>query len=595
MAGAVIGALRAELSAQIAQFQSDMGKAADSVKGFQKKFGAAGKAMQKAGAVMSVAVTAPLVAFGVQSFKAATEAQQAIGQVNAALASMGPVAGRTAEQLQKSATALMGLSTFDDDEILQKVTANLLTFGNVAGTQFDRAQRAAVDMATRLNMDLQPATIAIGKALNDPIKGMTALGRVGIQFSADQKAAIAAMVETGNVAGAQGIILGELERQFGGAGKAMQDATPGDEMKDAWNSFQEVVGAIVIKVLPPLTALLTGVLNAFNALDPAIQTAIVTVAAIAAAIGPVIAILGTLVSAIGTVGPALLAVGRIITALLVGSGPIGWLALAIGAIVTVWANWDKIGPIVERLYNAVKTWIMDKLAAVFKWVTDKIASVTNAFAAMYDAVVGHSYVPDMVDEIGQHMERLQGNMVKVAQDVTAAVTDSFAKQAEKVPEHADTAAKGAESAFAGMGERIGAMLGDVLRDGKVTFDELASAASQLAQDLFITPFLNSLGGQGGGGLLSGLLGGLFGGGGGGFGGFLAEGGRAVPGRSYIVGEHGPEMFMPSSGGDVIPNDAMRAGAGGRSQNFYISTPDANSFRASQRQIMRQGRMAVGMT
>ena len=574
MSGAVIGALRAELSASIAQFTADMGKAGAEVSKFQKTFKSAGAAMQKAGAVMSVAVTAPLVAFGVQASKAATESAQAMGQVNAALASMGPVAGRTAEQLQKNATALMGLSTFDDDEILQKVTANLLTFGNVSGAQFDRAQRAAVDMATRLKMDLQPATIAIGKALNDPIKGMTALSRVGIQFTADQKAVIEQMVATGNVAGAQSVILAELERQFGGAGKAMQDATPGDETKDAWNSFQEVVGQIINQVLPPLTSLLTGVLNAFNTLDPAMQTVIVTFGAIVAAVGPIITVIGTMVSAIGTIGPALLAVGRVITSLLVASGPIGWLALALAGIVTVWQNWDTIGPIVQRLYTAVKTWIMDKLGAVFSWVKDKITGVTNAFRDMYIAVVGNSYVPDMVDGIAAEMGRLPSEMVDPAVDAAGDVGTAFERTAESV----------------------GQSLGQMLNDGKVTFGEIKDLAGQLLQNILPSLFGGQGGGgSGGGGFLGGLLSGVAGafGGGGGFGGFLAEGGRAVPGRSYIVGENGPEVFRPATGGDVIPNGES---PGGRSmtQVFNIKTPDANSFRASQRQIARQGRQQLGM-
>ena len=329
---------------------------------------------------------------------------------------------------------------------------------------------------------------------------------------------------------------------------------------------------MLIKVLPPLTNLLTGVLNAFNTLDPAMQTAIVTVGALVAAIGPVITVIGTMVSAIGTIGPALLAVGRVITSLLVASGPIGWLALAIAGIVTVWQNWDTIGPIVQRLYTAVKTWIMDKLGAVFSWVKDKITGVTNAFRDMYIAVVGNSYVPDMVDGIAAEMGRLPSEMVDPAVDAAGDVGTAFERTAESV----------------------GQSLGQMLNDGKVTFGEIKDLAGHLLQNILPSLFGQQGGGSGGGGFFGSLLSGLASGfgGGGGFGGFLAEGGRAVPGRSYIVGERGPEMFRPATSGDVIPND--RLGGGGSTQIFNIQTPDANSFRASQRQIARQGRQKLGM-
>ena len=182
----------------------------------------------------------------------------------------------------------MHLSTFDDDEILRKVTANLLTFGNVAGEQFDRAQLAAVNLSTRMGGDLQSATILIGKALNDPIKGMAALRKVGIQLTDQQKEQVKGFLETGDAAGAQRVILGELERQFGGSAKAMRDATPGADLKNAWDDFQETIGGIALKVLPPLTSGLASVLDKFNQLSPGVQAVAVGSAAIAAALGPVL-------------------------------------------------------------------------------------------------------------------------------------------------------------------------------------------------------------------------------------------------------------------------------------------------------------------
>jgi hypothetical protein len=82
-----------------------------------------------------------------------------------------------------------------------------------------------------------------------------------------------------------------------------------------------------------------------------------------------------------------------------------------------------------------------------------------------------------------------------------------------------------------------------------------------------------------------------------FGGFLEAGGNVSPGKAYIVGERRPELFMPSAPGRIVPNpNAMGSGKGQLvvSQTMNINTPDANSFRKSQSQIMAEGYAAAAM-
>jgi phage-related minor tail protein len=79
--------------------------------------------------------------------------------------------------LRRLATSLQGDSVFDDDEIIQKTITQLLTFTNIAGTAFDRGAQAALNMSTVLGQDLQSSAIQVGKALNDPVAGVTALQR----------------------------------------------------------------------------------------------------------------------------------------------------------------------------------------------------------------------------------------------------------------------------------------------------------------------------------------------------------------------------------------------------------------------------------
>jgi hypothetical protein len=454
MAGkSLIGALRVTLGLDSAEFTEGLTAAQRHLAKRGKDFEKFGAKMTDVGAKMSLAFTAPLAAMAVTSVKAAQESADAIGQVDAALASMGPTAGRTSAQLQETAKGLMDISLYDDDDILRNVTANLLTFGNVAGAEFDRAQLAAVNLSARLKTDLQSATIMVGKALNDPVKGLAALSRAGIQFSADQKQMIMSMVAAGDTAGAQKIMLGELERQFGGAAEAARKANPSADAIKAWNNLQEVIGAKLIPVLTPLIVKLTDVLRAFDNLSPGMQNTILVGGAFLAVIGPIVTTLGALSAAFSVVlpllgaigplfsstgaiaatfwavvakGPAILsAIGTALRILVAASGPIGLLITALGLAYAAWKNWDKIEAIVRNMYNSVKTWVMDKLGAVWDWLTKKIKYVVSLFDWMDNEVVRNSYVPDMVDGIIHHFGRLQGGMVNVAAAATSDVAETF--------------------------------------------------------------------------------------------------------------------------------------------------------------------------
>jgi hypothetical protein len=476
-----IGSLLIRLAVEHGILQEGLARSERDVAKTTKAIQRRGQEIADFGEKMSLAISLPLAALAVSSVKAAQESADALGQVNAALASMGTAAGRTTEQLQALAGAQMAQSLYDDDQILREVTANLLTFGAVAGEQFDRAQQAALDLATRMNGDLQGATIQIGKALNDPIKGVSALAKAGIQFSADQKAMIKSLVETGDVASAQRIILGELEKQFGGAAQAARDADPGAALAQSFAAFQEEVGAKLLPLLPPLLDAITGIVDAFGSLPEPVQTAVIALGAIAAIVGPIVAGIGTLVSGfaavIATLGgfPVVASVvGLAMNTLLLS--PLGLIVAAVAAVVAAWYYWDEIVAIVDQIGAAVsgwwtenvqptlnalgnllgnavgwwigmqigalkaigklvvgvKDWIVGKLGEVFTWLARKTREVTGFFFDMYDAVVGNSYVPDMVDGIGDEFARLQGLMVDPARKATADVTEATRQMAGEV-------------------------------------------------------------------------------------------------------------------------------------------------------------------
>lgn len=414
MDGSLIGALRVTLGIDTAVFEEGLGLAQKQLNAAGRRFQQVGQQMSDIGQTLSVAVTAPILAAGAAAVQGAQAQAQAMAQVNAALASMGDGAGRTADQLLKASDALELNSLFDGDEILSKVTANLLTFGNVADEQFDRAQQAAVDLATRMGTDLQSATVMIGKALNDPIKGISALRRVGIQLSESQEGLIRSMVATGDTAGAQSIILGELERQFSGAAKAAADTSPWRRAQVAIGQAGDAIGEILIPVIEKISNFVADVAQSFTGLSPGMQNFIVIAAGVAAAVGPLLIVAGSLVSAWGAIVPMFAGLATILgtagfTATLGALAAAAAPFVAAGvALAAAWALFgDKIGPVLSSLsakfsevlgpklislFNTVKTALTQLWEGPFGDAVRVVIDVLGDFGAAYASVLGEALV-----------------------------------------------------------------------------------------------------------------------------------------------------------------------------------------------------------
>lgn len=450
MAGSsLIGNLAVLLTMETAAFEKGASHASKTLRKTQREFQQVGDKMLGLGKNMSAFITLPLAGLAAKGIQEARETAAAMGQVNAALASMGPVAGKTASQLSKTADALERSSLYEADQILKDVTATLLTFGNVQGEVFDRAQQATIDLAARFGGDLSGRAIQVGKALQDPIKGITALTRVGVTFTDQQKDQIKAMVEAGNAAGAQALILRTLETQVRGSAQAAQNADPFDKLKDSFNQMAESIGTALLPLIPPLTDAITGVLNAFTSLSPTTQKWVLILGGTAAAMGPVLIGVGSLVTVTGTLLPLILKIGPafvalkaaimavtaasspLLAALLPFAVPLLAIAAAVGAVYLAYRNWDKIGPIVSRMVGAV-TSKLNQLAAPFKWVINQAQQVGNAFFRLYDRVVGHSYIPDMVAGIAAEMAKLDAVMVQPVKKGTAAAAEAFKELQQRV-------------------------------------------------------------------------------------------------------------------------------------------------------------------
>jgi hypothetical protein len=181
--------------------------------------------------------------------EAAIESENAIAELEAVLKATGGAAGLTSEELQAMAGELQSITTFSDETIMAGQSM-LLTFRNIGEDTFPRATEAMLDMATMFG-SVDTAAVQLGKALNDPIAGVGALSRIGIQFTEEQKTMIANFMEMGDVASAQNIILKEVEMQIGGLAEAMGETFAGkmEILKNRLGEIQEVIGRALIPIL----------------------------------------------------------------------------------------------------------------------------------------------------------------------------------------------------------------------------------------------------------------------------------------------------------------------------------------------------------
>jgi phage-related minor tail protein len=197
----------------------------DAAENTGSKLASLGSKISPAVAAASAAVVAG-VGFAMKAaFDAATESAMVARETERVIQTTGASAWTTADQIGDLSTSISNL-TGKDDELIQSSANLLLTFSNVknqlgeGNDVFDQAVGLALDMSTALGTDASSASIQLGKALNDPIKGITALSRAGVSFTADQKEQIKTLVATGDTLGAQKIILAELGKEFGGAAQA---------------------------------------------------------------------------------------------------------------------------------------------------------------------------------------------------------------------------------------------------------------------------------------------------------------------------------------------------------------------------------------
>lgn len=253
---ATVGNLVINIAANTVSLEQGVTKSKGLVGDLNKTIGSLGLGTIGAGAAFY-----GLSRFMGDSVEMAREAEAIQADLAAVLASTKGAAGVTAEEINNMASALSKVTTFEDDTIV-KSQAMLLTFTNIGSDVFPQTTEAMLNMAQKFG-GLESASLQLGKALNDPVAGVGALRRVGVQLTEAQEEQIKKFMAVGDIASAQKIILAELETEFGGLARAIGETSEGKLtiFQNNLANTQEAIGMGLLPVIDQITGSFANLLS----------------------------------------------------------------------------------------------------------------------------------------------------------------------------------------------------------------------------------------------------------------------------------------------------------------------------------------------
>ena len=530
-------------------------------------------------------------------------------------------------QLQEAANKLGNQTLFNQEEFTRGF--NLLTsFRNIGVDSYSRVAQAAADIAQVNQVDVNTSFMQLAKALQDPERNLSNLNRSGIAFTKQQTEVIKELMKTNKIAEAHAMILQIVEESYNGLAQAAAEGFAGevDSLGESFRDFSETLGKALepalIAATKGLTALITAADNLFK--SPLGQTAGVFTAIALAAKGVAIAL--PLVSA-GLIKVA--AAGGIAT---IALNAIPFVAIATGlgllttaffkfrgekekfdALVTTGGEADLTKAIkdqkdvVEALENQLEKTNKKRAGHVKKRLEEEQAEL-RILKGRLNTVQSDKLIEESANNIVATKEKenkleedktkkfqdflkkqqlakellqasIDGNReeVELQHQINAAVEIHGEKNRQKITDiltaniglknqkteldKIEEASKRQAEIFRQIGDSIATGVSDALVGAIMHTKSLGEAAKGILND--IASQLLRLG-------INTILGSVFGGPFASLPGF-ANGGRPPVGKPSIVGEKGPEIFVPSSAGTIIPN----SGIGGGVTNNIVVNVDAS--------------------
>lgn len=318
--------------------------------------------------------------------------QAGLAQAKQVIASTGGAAGVSAQHIEDLASQIQNYSGQTDDSIVagQNLLLTFTGIKNAAGAGndiFDQTTKIMADMSQAMGQDTKTSAIQLGKALNDPIHGVSALQRAGVSFSDAQKTTIKRLQETGDTVGAQKIILAELTKEFGGSAKAFGESGPGQIAK-AKRSFEDLSQSLVTNLAPAVDGLAKGLNDVIGFVQ---KNSSVIVPLIGVVGGLAVAVWGinTAVAAWQATEKAAMAVKALfITTTNAETGAVERGALAqVGAAVKQGAAWAASGAqSVAAALASAAAWVASGARTVASFVASTAAMVAQQVAMVASSV-----------------------------------------------------------------------------------------------------------------------------------------------------------------------------------------------------------------
>jgi phage-related minor tail protein len=386
-----------------------------------------GKKATRAGKSLTMGLTLPLAAVGAASIKMASEAEESANKFNVV---MGDSADAVRKRLEKL-TETIPMTRFEMEAMAAGVQDMLVPMGLARDVGADMAAsmvELAGDLGSFNNVGAEQVLEGIQSALagsSEPMRKFGVDTRVTrLEALALEMGLIGAGEKLDNTSTALAVmeaIQRDSTDAMGDAARTVDSAA--NSFKFLWRDVKDLgvtIGNILLPAAVAITQKLIALANVFKDLSPTTQKMVVVIAAMAAAIGPLLLVTGMILTHL-----PLLKVG--FAAL---TGPIGLGILAFGALalagIAIVDNWNVISYETKRLYENIKMWLVDKFDALVAKIMAPVDKIKGLFKGMYDFVVGHSVVPDMIDGIAAEFARLDAVMVRPAEDAAAKVSAAFA-------------------------------------------------------------------------------------------------------------------------------------------------------------------------
>ena len=395
---------------------------------------------------------------GVEFIKSSKEAfdtmEKEVTRINTVIESTKGAAGFSANAIEEQAKVLSKSIMQGRAEIMD-AQGMLLSFTGIKGPIFGQATKAVADFATFFKTDMTSAALMIGKALNDPMHGMTRLQRMGVAFTEEQKKQVALYEQQGQLAKAQGVILKELNTEFGGQAVAAAGTDEGKitMAKKQWTDLKLEIGEIVSKVqvslIPAFTSMVKYIKSAFN--SDAVQFLlhhIKELAAIVLKLLPIWVGYNVVMKAVNLSKEAFVMVSKSVKAAMVeeamatetaaaegtklqeslSSIKFGAVALAIGLVVEAFISWNsKINETIEGISH------IKEITADMKQTGEAVEKMQLAYSNVgnLSSTQKAGLLSDIQNEKKEISEKMSANLVpQYRKSITAYEQyESSAKQA----------------------------------------------------------------------------------------------------------------------------------------------------------------------